>query len=456
MPLTKPTIDIRWAENDVSNGANNTLNKVEQTDTHKDDGWNYPEVPPRNYWNYWMNGVWQWQQYMESWVDTAGRLGDNFAQNPATTSGLTFGYFGGEFQINKGDVATSVLTITAGTILLTASTTTHVYIDLSDNTLKTSESGIPTVYEGVILLYIITTDGSGITSLDDKRVFAHIFKRATTAQAQAGTEQNNFMTPKTLQDVTATESRRGVAEIATDAETTAGTDDTRIVSPKKLTTFGAATYLKLDGSNSMSGALNLAGNYLYHRNDGAANKSQLLFDNVGKQWYLKTNADDSLSGNGVLNLGILKSDTVKILALTQVTWDAVNHNVLISQNDANGEVKRVDFSSLRTAILDGHNHDGDYIPFDERPNAIFINIGHDYNTKEAAFDYVQTIYPSSQFIKGDQMVIQWDNRYSKYHSNANATWYDRHRTLWIKKSDSTDDGDEYWTHMNMKISSGWV
>lgn len=57
---------------------------------------------------------------------------------------------------------------------------------------------------------------------------------ATTAEAQAGTDDTRMLTPKKLQDVTATETRKGVIELATDAEVQTGTDTARAVTPAGL------------------------------------------------------------------------------------------------------------------------------------------------------------------------------------------------------------------------------
>lgn len=57
---------------------------------------------------------------------------------------------------------------------------------------------------------------------------------ATTAEAQAGTDDERIITPKKLQDVTATETRKGVIELATDAEVLTGTDAERAVTPAGL------------------------------------------------------------------------------------------------------------------------------------------------------------------------------------------------------------------------------
>jgi hypothetical protein len=57
---------------------------------------------------------------------------------------------------------------------------------------------------------------------------------ATTAEAQAGTDDERFLTPAKLQDVTSTETRRGVVELANSTETIQGIDAQRAVTPAGL------------------------------------------------------------------------------------------------------------------------------------------------------------------------------------------------------------------------------
>jgi hypothetical protein len=57
---------------------------------------------------------------------------------------------------------------------------------------------------------------------------------ATQTETNGSTDNSRFVTPHKLHNRTATESRRGIAEVATQAETNAGVDDTRMVTPKKV------------------------------------------------------------------------------------------------------------------------------------------------------------------------------------------------------------------------------
>lgn len=72
------------------------------------------------------------------------------------------------------------------------------------------------------------------TASETERGIAEV---ATQAEANAGVVDNVIVTPAKLAGRTATETRAGIAEIATQAETNAGASDTTIVTPLKLSTF---------------------------------------------------------------------------------------------------------------------------------------------------------------------------------------------------------------------------
>ncbi|HFG0931963.1 TPA: hypothetical protein ACGE0Z_002279 [Klebsiella pneumoniae] len=71
---------------------------------------------------------------------------------------------------------------------------------------------------------------------DTTKARVGVIALATTAQAQAtsGHNDDRAITPLTLAQRTATETRTGIAEIATQAEANSTTDDTRIITAKKL------------------------------------------------------------------------------------------------------------------------------------------------------------------------------------------------------------------------------
>jgi hypothetical protein len=305
---TKPTEDLTWASATLTNGASNTQNKVEPSTDHKTDGFTFPEQPPRNYWNYWMNGVWKWFVWATKWIDNAGRLADNFAQDIDGTSGLTFAYFGGNLFVDTSTGGTNV-SIASGTFLLTGSSTTHIYIDLSDNAIKQSTTGIPSITAGAVLLYVLTTDGSGITSTADRRTFAREVARATNTEAQTGTDTNKFITPASLASVTTTPTRAGLTETATQAEVDTGTDTVRQVTPATLK--GAADIIRRDGSVIMTAPLDMGSNAVVLRNDGGSDKNYLEFDNGANAFNLVDSSALGATGNATLNLGKLLTAEVK-------------------------------------------------------------------------------------------------------------------------------------------------
>lgn len=84
-----------------------------------------------------------------------------FGYKPATTAGLTLGYYGGEMWVDG-----ALTNIADGTLALTASATNYVEADragaISKNTTSFTAGRTP--------LYEITTDGGSITAINDRRI----------------------------------------------------------------------------------------------------------------------------------------------------------------------------------------------------------------------------------------------------------------------------------------------
>lgn len=114
------------------------------------------------------------------------------------------------------------------------------------------------------------------TATETRRGLARIATTAEVNQVSTATfADDTIVTPKKLNERTATETRRGLAEIATQAETNAGTDDTVVITPKKLDTRRATENLagiaKLvtTGATTSEGALRGdAGTNVYNFNNG--------------------------------------------------------------------------------------------------------------------------------------------------------------------------------------------
>lgn len=94
-----------------------------------------------------------------------GAIESQFAQDHATTTGLTYGYKAGIY--NDGQTYTR---IPAGTIALTASVVNDIYIDYSGTPVvaRATVGATPTV--DMVLIAQVTTGVSTITTVDDYRM----------------------------------------------------------------------------------------------------------------------------------------------------------------------------------------------------------------------------------------------------------------------------------------------
>ncbi len=102
----------------------------------------------------------------------------DFGNNSATTTGLTYGYTGG--NIRSG---TTVTTVSAGTLTLSASATNYVEVSsagvVSKNTVGFTAGSYP--------MATVTTDGSGITApgIVDKRGVISVTAASTGGSSTA-------------------------------------------------------------------------------------------------------------------------------------------------------------------------------------------------------------------------------------------------------------------------------
>ncbi|BEH49317.1 hypothetical protein ACGYTQ_10285 [Burkholderia pseudomallei] len=87
-----------------------------------------------------------------------------WGRRASTTSGLTWGYYGGNFVDNTG----TNHAITNGTLTLTASTTNYVYADNVTGAVSVNTTGFPA---GKVPLYSIVTNASQATSYLDYRSY---------------------------------------------------------------------------------------------------------------------------------------------------------------------------------------------------------------------------------------------------------------------------------------------
>jgi hypothetical protein len=138
---------------------------------------------------------------------TTKTLAETFDENPATTTGLVWGYKGGLFRLDS-----TVTTVAAGTIALTDDATNYIEIDPSDGLVKKNTTSFTS--GRIPIRTVLTASGSQTTSTDKRAWFTQV----------AG----------------ATETTSGTVELATDAETITGTATDRVVTPANIVARAAS------------------------------------------------------------------------------------------------------------------------------------------------------------------------------------------------------------------------
>jgi hypothetical protein len=99
--------------------------------------------------------------------DIEGSLGammEYLARDPATTTGLTWGYKAGKVRNDN-----TIWEVSAGTLTLTANATNYIEVNPADGTVSANTTGFTA---GRIPLYVAVTGGSSITGYTDKRTWA--------------------------------------------------------------------------------------------------------------------------------------------------------------------------------------------------------------------------------------------------------------------------------------------
>lgn len=218
--VVRPSVSTEWASAaTTNNGANTTANKVEPTATHKSVGYNYPEQPARNHTNWWMNAVYQWIDYVDTWITKWGSINKNFAMDDANTTGLVFAY-------NAGKVSVSIfsqLSAVAGTLTLSDGDGTYkIYFDCEDSAVKKLVGTTPVSNDVIIPLYSVPVVGGAIdiANIVDLRSI-NIPRKASQAEVLTGTDKDKYVSPYSLQSFavpSASDSVYGKVKLATAAE----------------------------------------------------------------------------------------------------------------------------------------------------------------------------------------------------------------------------------------------
>jgi hypothetical protein len=256
---------------------------------------------------------------------TTKTLAETFDENPATTTGLVWGYKGGLFRLDS-----TVTTVAAGTIALTDDATNYIEIDPSDGLVKKNTTSFTS--GRIPIRTVLTASGSQTTSTDKRAWFSQV----------AG----------------ATETTSGIVELATDAEFITGTATDRVVTPanaKILTTKGgdltSANPLVIDTDGSY---FDVVGTTNFASMTVAANRFfALQFDGILTMTHHATTLDlpsgadittaagdvaifQSTGANTVQCISYTKVDGTSIVnasIATDVTWAAAGDLVQGTGND---------------------------------------------------------------------------------------------------------------------------
>jgi hypothetical protein len=129
-------------------------------------------LTPKDGWSVWIidearrityqGGIWDVEAASIGTASLSNQHLSDFAEDPATTTGLTWGYKGGRVRNDN-----AIIDVAAGTLALTASATNYVELtpagSIAANTTGFTSGRIP--------LSVLTTDGSAITASTDKRAW---------------------------------------------------------------------------------------------------------------------------------------------------------------------------------------------------------------------------------------------------------------------------------------------
>ena len=197
----------------------------------------------------------------------------NFEYDPTLSPGLNFRVQGGVIRNQTGVAIKSAATLT-----LVANTTNYVQVDPNGAINRAAGS----FTAGHIPLFEVTTNATVPTSILDRRTLfiselgtnytptdasqsaKGVIEIATNGEAQVGTDAVRAITPASLTYVLnarltdATDTAKGIVELATGAETITGTDATRAITPAALKAWGD-TFLPTAGGTVADATISVKG-----------------------------------------------------------------------------------------------------------------------------------------------------------------------------------------------------
>jgi hypothetical protein len=180
------------------------------------------------------------------------------------------------------------------TLEIEANSVTSGYINGSNHLILVSEGGTE-IDAGSV------GGGGGGGVVDATDTVKGIVELATDTETITGTDTVRAVTPFGMAAVTATASRKGLIEIATEAEVTTGTDATRAVTPATFAAVAAAGYQPKDSDLTAIAGLSASNDDVIQRKSGAWTNRTIA----------QLSTDLGISGGSIAYYNVKKDGTVK-------------------------------------------------------------------------------------------------------------------------------------------------
>lgn len=181
--------------------------------------------------------------------------------------------------------------------------------------------------DGTALETAVVQAGASVT--DATETLKGIAEVATQTETNAGTDDTKIVTPKKLIACAATEAQAGVAKVATSTQTSTGTDDATIVTPKKLAgIFGAMVKQLIFTSGGISTSGNPPITATFRGSELDANMWQNVTGTAASDTTPEIGAQFSLQASG----GFTDQATNYKIALTASTKATVHAGDLYGLN----------------------------------------------------------------------------------------------------------------------------